>query len=354
MSKRTPPPEAAEPGPAKVARTEGPPANGVAQAAAGVLEAITDFKPPPKDIPTLHYKEGRLARDFISYFRNGKTSLLVAIAPEYMVGSNKQVKSRQLWGEDVYTDDSDLVAVLLHLGYYASNNVAHHPLVARFYAQVTLLPPRERYASCFRNAVRSRGWFSKIDGCSFQVDRCWLVTRSNKQLELQQRVDDSTIHPTFALSNNDRQISTRSATGSSRNKPVTEVTVLYNLVNEPWLKYAMSAVADRGLKSSHWTASRLREEALYLETARERFELSFAGAAGDDAAADTYTFARCKRILPGVEQKKLGCPLPAEEVDVIEADLAWDDVQWANMSMSVRGKQYKMLRLHFLPRGKPV
>jgi hypothetical protein len=47
-----------------------------------------------------------------------------------------QVKSRQLWGEDVYTDDSDLVAVLLHLGYYASNNTASNPLVARFYAQV--------------------------------------------------------------------------------------------------------------------------------------------------------------------------------------------------------------------------
>jgi hypothetical protein len=36
----------------------------------------------------------------------------------------------------VYTDDSDLVAVLLHLGYYASNNTASNPLVARFYAQV--------------------------------------------------------------------------------------------------------------------------------------------------------------------------------------------------------------------------
>eukprot|EP00882_Tetradesmus_deserticola_P019069 GHRQ01020514.1.p1 GENE.GHRQ01020514.1~~GHRQ01020514.1.p1 ORF type:complete len:213 (+),score=68.15 GHRQ01020514.1:973-1611(+) len=47
-----------------------------------------------------------------------------------------QVKSRQLWGEDIYTDDSDLVAVLLHLGYYASNNTASNPLVARFYAQV--------------------------------------------------------------------------------------------------------------------------------------------------------------------------------------------------------------------------
>lgn len=87
-----------------------------------------------------------------------------------------QVKSRQLWGEDIYTDDSDLVAVLLHLGYYASNNTASNPLVSRFYAQISLLPAQEQYHSCFRNAVRSRGWFSKIEGCSYKVCAGWVQT----------------------------------------------------------------------------------------------------------------------------------------------------------------------------------
>jgi hypothetical protein len=27
-------------------------------------------------------------------------------------------------------------------------------------------------------------------------------------------------------------------------------------------------------------------------------------------------------------------------------------LQWANMSMTVRGTQYKMLRMHFMPRCK--
>lgn len=80
-----------------------------------------------------------------------------------------QVKSRQLWGDEVYTDDSDVVAVLLHLGYYAASNVTCNPLIARFYAQVNLLPPQEQYLSATRNAVRSRCWFAKTEGCSFQV-----------------------------------------------------------------------------------------------------------------------------------------------------------------------------------------
>ena len=29
------------------------------------------------------------------------------------------MRARQLWGTDVYTEDSDLVAVLVHTGYYA-------------------------------------------------------------------------------------------------------------------------------------------------------------------------------------------------------------------------------------------
>lgn len=91
-----------------------------------------------------------------------------------------QVKSRQLWGDEVYTDDSDVVAVLLHLGYYASSNVTCNPLISRFYAQINLLPPQEQYLSATRNAVRSRCWFAKTEGCSFQVRLgvvCWCFAR---------------------------------------------------------------------------------------------------------------------------------------------------------------------------------
>ena len=44
--------------------------------------------------------------------------------------------------------------------------------------------------------------------------------------------------------------------------------MLYNLCNEPWLKYSLGAIADRSLKSKHWTSVRLREEVLYMETTR--------------------------------------------------------------------------------------
>lgn len=85
------------------------------------------------------------------------------------IHTRPQVKSRQLWGDGVYTDDSDLVAVLMHTGYYASNTAANPPQVASFHAVIELLPPAERYPSSLRNSVRSRAWMAKVEGCSFKV-----------------------------------------------------------------------------------------------------------------------------------------------------------------------------------------
>ena len=65
-----------------------------------------------------------------------------------------------------------------------------------------------------------------------------------------------------------------------------EVTIQYNLCNEPWLKYSMAAVADRGLKPSQWTSARLHKEVLFLETLRERYELSRVDTPAAAAPAD--------------------------------------------------------------------
>lgn len=47
-----------------------------------------------------------------------------------------------------------------------------------------------------------------------------------------------------------------------------EMTLIYNLCNEPWPKYNMAAVADRGLKPSQWTSARFQTQVLLMETGR--------------------------------------------------------------------------------------
>jgi hypothetical protein len=82
-----------------------------------------------------------------------------------------QVKARHLWGDTVYTDDSDLVSVLMHMGYF-SNNITHPPpQMSEVHAVLDLLAPRDSYPSNFRNSVRSRAWCSKLSTCSYKVSR---------------------------------------------------------------------------------------------------------------------------------------------------------------------------------------
>ena len=110
--------------------------------------------------------------------------------------------------------------------------------------------------------------------------------------------------PTFFPNNVESVVNTRASAANSerRGKLVREVTVQYNLRNEPWLKYSSAAVADRGFKRSEWTAARLRSESLYLESHAHRYELSFEGdpnACDEEgkglASEDKYRFRAMRR-----------------------------------------------------------
>ena len=80
-----------------------------------------------------------------------------------------QVRSRQLWGNGIYTQDSDLVAVLMHCGYYNQAVCHSGAQLAEMRTHIVLLPPQTAYASCARNNIRSRAWGSTTEGCSYQV-----------------------------------------------------------------------------------------------------------------------------------------------------------------------------------------
>jgi hypothetical protein len=76
--------------------------------------------------------------------------------------------------------------------------------------------------------------------------------------------------PFFILSHFDHRISTRQVTYSGatgRRRTQSDVaTVLFNLANEPWMKYNPSSVADCGFAAELYTVSRFHTDALYLES----------------------------------------------------------------------------------------
>nr|XP_027074757.1 uncharacterized protein LOC113698963 isoform X2 [Coffea arabica] len=77
---------------------------------------------------------------------NGPT-LDIWIPSEHVSAANRQVRGNQLWGTDIYTDDSDLVAVLMHTGYCHATASQPEATIQELRVAIRVLPPQE---SCRR------------------------------------------------------------------------------------------------------------------------------------------------------------------------------------------------------------
>ncbi|XP_042375589.1 uncharacterized protein LOC121969515 [Zingiber officinale] len=347
------------------------------------------------DASAIVYKAGECMQELMKSWKEFKASqdvqnekilqdgptLEIRIPAEYITSTNRQVKGAQLWGTDIYSNDSDLVAVLMHTGYISTSSRPPHG-IQELCTTVRVLPSQECYTSTLRNNVRSRAWGAGID-CSFRVERCCIVKKCGGTIDLEPRLTyTSAVEPTIAPISVERTMTTRAAASNAlrHQRFVREVTIQYNLCNEPWLKYTINIVADKGLKKPLYTSARLKKgEVLYLETHFNRYELCFNGekpipstskatdldheklqnhglhaSNGDrnstehETVIDVFRWSRCKTPLPEKLMRSSGIPLPMEHLEILYDNLDWEDIQWSQTGVWVSGKEYLLARVHFL------
>nr|XP_027078306.1 uncharacterized protein LOC113701740 isoform X1 [Coffea arabica] len=351
------------------------------------------------DVSTIVYKVGESMQELTKVWKeyeasqadkmsesssNGPT-LDIRIPAEHVSAANRQVRGGQLWGTDIYTDDSDLVAVLMHTGYCRPTASPLEATIQELRVTIRVLPPQDCYLSMLRNNVRSRSWGAAI-GCSYRVERCCVVKKGGAVFDVQPCLThSSSMEPTLAPVAVERTMTTRAAASNAlrQQRFVREVTVQFNLCGEPWLKYSISVVADKGLKKPLFTASRLKKgEVLYLETHSRRFELCFAGEKmvkatsvsqaqeaeadksvthsshtsngekglmdGENVVIDAFRWSRCKNLLRQTKMISIGIPLPLEHVEVLADNLEWEDINWTSTGVVIAGKEYHLARAHFM------
>ncbi|XP_038706491.1 uncharacterized protein LOC120002019 isoform X3 [Tripterygium wilfordii] len=347
------------------------------------------------EVSSVIYKIGECMEDLIKLWKEYESApadknveisqngppLEIRIPTEYVTAINRQVRGGQLWGTDIYTYDSDLVAVLMHTGYCRPTASPPPGAIQELRAMIRVLPPQDSYTSTLRNNVRSRAWGAAI-GCSYRVERCCIVKKAGGAIDLEPCLTHtSTVEPTLAPVAVERTMTTRAAASNvlRQQRFVRDITIQYNLCNEPWIKYSISVVADKGLKKPLYTSARLKKgEVLYLETHSCRYELCFTGEkmvksapasqnhegetekppnnhslAGDkneseNIMIDAFRLSRCKRPLPQKFMRSIGIPLPPEHVEVLADNLDWEDVQWSQTGVWIAGKEYTLARVHFL------
>ncbi|KAI3676546.1 hypothetical protein L1987_86157 [Smallanthus sonchifolius] len=340
------------------------------------------------DVSTVVYRVGECMQELLNLWKEYKSSnvsdkisegsktfptLEIRIPAEHVTATNRQVKGGQLWGTDIYTHDSDLVAVLMHTGYCRPTASPPPPAIQELRATVRVLPPQDCYVSTLRNNVRSRAWGAAIGcGCSFRVERCHIVKKAGGTIDLEPCLTHtSTVEPTLAPVVVERTMTTRAAASNAlrQQRFVREVTLQYNLCNEPWIKYSISAIADKGLKKPLFTSARLKKgEVLYLESPTRRYELCFNGEKmvkagneedtnsvdGDNNSnnyynmTDVFRWSLCKKPLPQMVMRSIGIPLPPEHLQVLEENLDWEDIQWSQTGVWISEKEYPLSRVHFL------
>ncbi|KAJ4462194.1 putative Histone deacetylation protein Rxt3 [Paratrimastix pyriformis] len=215
------------------------------------------MRPPLNDVESLDRSKGNYI-----YYSSFTLKMIdpqppaeykIFIDRQFLSTSNRALRSRHIWGTDQYTDDSDLVAVLVHLGYY--NPIYEvSPHVRGLLVTVTMIAePPSSYSSTTRNNLRSRAWQVDQEGGpvgAFQVRRVQpiLGTMFDKELAQYHTVPE-------------------------RPPPDMVPAMEFSLTNDPWFCYSLELIGDGGADCTEWTLNRMLADSLYLETETDRYEL---------------------------------------------------------------------------------
>lgn len=260
----------------------------------------------------------------------------VVLPAKHLSFDAKALALRQLWGTDVYSDDSDLLAVLVHTGHVTKASKSN------LLVSLRISPVQPSYSGSDRNGLRSRSWTGEHAGVSFKVERCLQHTAGElPPPEL------SLLRPGPSRQMPGSLLPLAEGPGQSFAVPPSCV-IVFNLAGEPCYKYSLGMVADQGMARDRWTSTRLRREVLYLESQHRRFQLTQSGSKG---GFDTYAISQVRRphSMDSRAMEAKGVPLPAENVKVLHENLDWEELVWGPCYLRVRGDELPLARMKYMP-----
>eukprot|EP00697_Spironema_sp_BW2_P014948 gnl/Spiro4/5614_TR2861_c0_g1_i1.p1 gnl/Spiro4/5614_TR2861_c0_g1~~gnl/Spiro4/5614_TR2861_c0_g1_i1.p1 ORF type:complete len:475 (-),score=111.29 gnl/Spiro4/5614_TR2861_c0_g1_i1:128-1552(-) len=292
-------------------------------------------------------------------------SVVVEVLAQHLTTHNKRLRTRQIWGTDLYSADSDVVAMLVHTGHFVASLTV--PPFSSVTVTLRVEPPQEVYVASVRNFLRSRRW-SRPAPFSLAVKSCTAVEETTGQVVSLRETGVGTelsSLSTLALWQRTTVLSacgTQSVKTGSASRSVTplEYQIQFNFSNDPCLKYALSLVNDHN-NGQKYTSQRLKTEVLFLETDSDRYELAHVGtrllasATGVQTTFDSYCLSRVldPRSLPREQLLQLRLPLCVHHKDriaVVYEWLDWDELQWGPTGVLVRASLPLVVRrIQFVP-----
>ncbi|CAG8441938.1 11865_t:CDS:2 [Diversispora eburnea] len=259
---------------------------------------------PNKILPPLEFHENGI--------------LEVRVSSKHLTWNNKKVRSRFLWGTDIYTDDSDVVAVLIHTGYFIppiskwSSDPPDHDLCVT----IRVLPKLVQYTATVRNQYQSRSW-GNHHGVSYKIEKNGEAIGRSISKGRKERLRKF------------HQMRKRAFQGTEYDRG-DESIIVFNNDGDPCLKYNLSLMSnDEHIKE------KLRNEVLYLENDEERDKYRF-------AIVSSATYLGLSAILKDNQERDNSQPnFPLDEShleEIIRDDLDFHEMSWNILGVIVEDK----------------
>ncbi|RIA99252.1 hypothetical protein C1645_811732 [Glomus cerebriforme] len=257
----------------------------------------------------------------LEFHENGL--LEIWIESRHLTWFNEKVRKRFLWGTDVYSDDSDVVAVLIHTGHYTpppplsewTPNYPDHDLCVT----IRVLPKLVQYTSTLRNGYKSRSW-GNHHGVSYKIES----VRKMKKGEAIGRSRGKGRKERLRRFHEMR----KRAFGEVVDNSSDMYVLVFNNEGDPCYKYNQHMMMDE-----EELRKQLETNVLYLENDEERYEISY------DAERRKYRFAI---VAPNAylgtrtifkDQEATIFPLQGSNLD----ELIRDDLELREMTWNVVG-----------------
>lgn len=343
--------------------------------------------PGQPEIPNFLYAPFRTF-DLDKVFKSpGETKGLarVHIPVEHLTASNPAIRMRNLWGSGRYTDDSDLVAVLLHTGLY--NATVHAPKTFQYLSVLVELEKHvngksDSYPCALVKGFASRSWGSKYEGASMAVRSVALLSLETAIIPPQRSRRKTRIRPHRLIPWNktvprksppasgtaNNAVATYSRDGKLEAKRAVQCgTMSFDMLQEPCLVYDIKEVAC--LRAPTSITDRLRKEILYIEDDSRRFEISVteqssSKSSARDAGSNEDVFVRFAEVPDGTLQKlrlwnaglqvnekggslDVTVPLATKDLNVIAKKMPWKELVWDSEGVTIQGVWYDLTRLTF-------
>ena len=213
---------------------------------------------------------------------------------------------------------------------------------------------RNNYQSSLRNGIRSKR-MAQFDGHSIKFESAEYQMHLGSQQELKQM---TSLMPTRLEAPDNhglrrQQLRNRLTCLKAPDSAYKAINpaIIFNLSLEPALVFNLATFADRGSDDqivSNRVSFKLRDNVLYLESDRERFELCQCPAdASSNGAPARYRMAVVASPLlkDNTYMVKSGVPLPEESLQrVVARDLDWSELLWGEQSLMVRGERITPLK----------